>query len=290
MKTLSTNAVERFFAFMRERESVRRKKAAGKPWPWTEDKILQTYSFTNVKREHDKTSRLLIEEFYKPNFKAPRELLLLNCAIARWFGTIEFMRALEWQYDFDALRIKRMVVSRKDEGKKVFTGAYIITPGPGGHKEDFVIDTVLAQLWQARRRLVNVEWTSWREFVEKLLELPGFGQFMAKEVVLDTMYTNFWPKGVEDRNTWTPVGPGSQRGAARVRGDDKANKLSIPETLKTCQELFATHDSYWPENYVSLELHDIQFQLCEFDKYSRVKLGQGRPRKLYQHVKQGSLI
>jgi hypothetical protein len=30
-----------------------------------------------------------------------------------------------------------------------------------------------------------------------------------------------------------------------------------------------------------LELHDIQFQLCEFDKYERVRLGEGRPKSKY---------
>ena len=29
---------------------------------------------------------------------------------------------------------------------------------------------------------------------------------------------------------------------------------------------------------------DIQFQLCEFDKYLRVKLEEGRPRSRYKYL------
>src|SRR5258708_4211053 len=107
---------------MRERESIRLKKLAGEPWPWTKDKILQTYSFTNVKREHDRTSQLLIQEFYKPNFLAPREQIILNCAIARNFGTIEFMREIGWQNKFNPTLLKKVARARLQQGKKVFTG------------------------------------------------------------------------------------------------------------------------------------------------------------------------
>ena len=47
-------------------------------------------------------------------------------------------------------------------------------------------------------------------------------------------------------------------------------------------ELFAARETHWPKNYVDLELHDIQFQLCEFDKYERVINNEGRPRSKYR--------
>ena len=289
---LSREQIERFYAFMRERESIRLKKEAGEPWPWTKDKVLQTYSFTNVKRYHDKTSRLLIAEFYKPNFNAPREQLLLNCAIARYFGTIEFMRSLQWQTTFRPTYIKAMAT----RVPKVFTGAYIITSGGiSGPKEDYVVDHVLAPLWKSRHMLCR-PWENWKPFIETLQTLPGFGGsgFMAKEVTLDTRYTSFWPKGTpKDVNTWTPIGPGSMRGANRVRGKTDKSKAEPYDTLEICKSLFAARHIHWPKDYVKLELHDIQFQLCEYDKWQRVKLDQGKPRRKYEHTlasKQGELF
>ncbi len=40
----------------------------------------------------------------------------------------------------------------------------------------------------------------------------------------------------------------------------------------------------WGNNvkYPRLELRDIEHSLCEFDKYERVRLGEGRPRSMYK--------
>lgn len=293
MKALP-KCVERFFAFMRERESIRLKKATGKPWPWTKDKILQTYSFTNVKREHDKTSRLLIEEFYKPHYDAPREQILLNCAIARYFGTIEFMRAVGWQEWFDPEHLRTIAHRRMMRGMKVFTGSYIVTSGGvSGSKVNYVIDNVLTDLWKNRADLIK-PWTEWKPMIEELSSIKGYGgtSFMAKELVLDTRYTSFWKEQPTDKNTWTPIGPGSKRGAARILGYTDNRSLTNEETVEVCINLFKQHKAYWPKDYVKLELHDLQFQLCEVSKYEKVRLGQGRPRNKYKppHERQGKLL
>lgn len=269
------------------------RKLAGQSWPWTSDKILMTYKFTNVKREHDRTSKLLIEEFYKPNFKAPREQLLLNCTLARYFGTIEFMRAIGWQTSFKPKYLKEVARSRADRGERVFTGAYIITSGgKSGPKEETVINEFVGALWKERKALIP-HWDYWQGFIETLMTVPGFGGsgFQAKEVCLDTRYTSFWAEGYPlDMNTWTPIGPGSQRGAARVLGHTDKRKSSPEETLAVCKQLFHDKKFYLPKKFVTLELHDIQFQLCEFDKYERTRLGQGRPRSMYKHGTQLELI
>ena len=41
--------------------------------------------------------------------------------------------------------------------------------------------------------------------------------------------------------------------------------------------------SMYLENYVpKLEMREIEHCLCEFDKYERTRLGQGRPRSFYK--------
>lgn len=55
-------------AFASERESIRRRKEAGEPWPYTSDPTLNRFSFTNVRREDDKTTRhcaALVRNRYK---------------------------------------------------------------------------------------------------------------------------------------------------------------------------------------------------------------------------------
>lgn len=272
-----------FFAFMREREAIRLRRAAGMPPPWTEDPILQKFSFTNVKREHDRTSRLLRTEFYEPNSGARNALLLLNCAVARYFGTIETIRTLGWQNNWYPERMRRLLKEKEKNGSKVFTGAYVITnAGIPGSKIDVVIDYFLAALWEQRKDvLFAISTGSWQSASERLQQIFGFGGtgFMTKEVLLDTFYTDLWAPGTPtDRNTWTPVGPGSMRGAADLAGREKA--LNKAETLEVCRYVFSQRAHHW--SGVELELTDIQFQLCEWFKYRKVQLGLGRPRSLFK--------
>lgn len=279
---------QEFYAFMVAREDIRLRRAAGMSKPWTHDPILQRYKFTNVKRAHDRTSTLFREEFYNHHQNDDPEVILLNCAVARYFGTIEFMRAIGWQNTFRPKRLKDIANARLKAHERVFTGAYIVTnasiPGP---KTSVVVDVFLASLWEHIPAIVP--WRtggSWRLFWETLSKADGFGGtgFMAKETTLDTFYfSKFWDPPPLDKNLWTPVGPGSMKGAARVIESPKG-RINAEKTLSVCKELFEARHSYWPRNYVELELTDIQFQLCEFDKYMRTKLGEGRPRSTYPGV------
>lgn len=294
--------VEEFYSFIREREAIRQRKKNNMIPPWTEDPILGAWKFTNVKREHDRTSFMLKRCFYSDHYNAPRAELLFNCAMARYFGTYEFALAVGWctteEMQDPALLLswlKAVARTRMAAGERVFTGAYIITNnGISGPKQDVVCDVFLKDLLKnldsivlaARTlagKMVTDTW-NWRPLVERLQQVRGFGGsgFMAKETVLDLAYTGFWPDGgPADRNEWTPVGPGSMRGAARVAGKPPGSKLGQDETLGVCKALFAQCGNYWPMGYPELELTDIQFQLCEFDKYERVKGGEGTPRSRY---------
>lgn len=276
---------EEFYKFIIERETIRLKRLVGGPYPWTKDPILRKFKFTNVKREHDKTSMLLKKEFYTPHYEGDREIILLNCAIARYFGTIEFMRTVGWQHRWNPEHIRKVANARMAAGERVFTGAYIITNiGIPGSKIDVVIDEFLADLWKQRKAVVKAaEELRWQPCVERLMQVRGFGGtgFMAKETILDSRYTAFWGGGQPtDKNTWTPVGPGSIRGASRTM-NLWPRKVPKEMALDVCQQLFLARKKFWPKKFVELELTDIQFQLCEFDKYERVRLGEGRPRSLY---------
>mgnify|MGYP005994584353 CR=1 FL=1 len=48
------------------------------------------------------------------------------------------------------------------------------------------------------------------------------------------------------------------------------------------QELLDLSPNYLQGHMEPLEMRDIEHCLCEFDKYERVRLGQGRPRAKYK--------
>ena len=278
-----------FYDFMLKRENIRLNKLSGMPFPWTEDTILQTYKFTNVKRAHDRTTKWFWENALDPHVKDPLEVQFFNCALFRYFGTIEFSEAIGgwtelWTEHKDIIR--DIAKERLRQGKKVFTGAYVITnQGIKAPKQDVVIDEFLTPLWRKLPDLVKIanETHSWQAVATAMMKLKGFGGtgFMTKEVLQDALHTPVFVECI-DRNLWCPVGPGAKRGINRLLHRTFNSPLKPEEGLKVMLELFAARETHWPKNYVDLELHDIQFQLCEFDKYERVMNNEGRPRSKYR--------
>lgn len=296
-----------FFKFLRERQEIRLRKEADLPRPWTKDSILHEFKFTNVFRDYDWTTRQLQENFYSPHFDDHPYDILINCALYRYFGTYEFAEAVGWQAfeDFDFDFVCQTATDRLAAGKRVFTGAYVITnQGISAPKQEVVTYHFLRSLYIEISNLVKVvqKTRSWASLAHSMMKIQGFGGtgFMTKEITLDTMFTGFWgtpgdfdgvPKSYpNDYETWTPIGPGGLRGAARVKYPDnvprkikQAEALDIINDLCTAQWQESPHcGQNWPGHWPELAPTDIQFQLCEFDKYERTRLGQGRPRSRYR--------
>jgi hypothetical protein len=287
-----------FYDYLNEREEIRLRKEAGFSFPWTDDEILRTYKFTNVRRHHDRTSDQLRRLFYGPNFNDDKRTILMNCALYRYFGTWEFAQAIGWQqydtFDFDG--IKDLAESRLASRERVFTGAYVITnQGISAPKQEVVVDYFLKDLHAKTPQLVKIaeETQSWEEVSDRMRMIGGFGGtgFMTKEVLLDTTYTGFWNETFEhskdgtfsypvDWDSWTPIGPGARRGAARLLGDDSATPLTEQRSMDIIRKIGEWQEMLWTHDG-RLVPTDIQFAFCEFDKYERVRLGQGKPRSKY---------
>ncbi len=283
---------EQLFAYMIERENIRRRKEAGEPGPWTDDPILREYSFTNVRRSDDRTTRTLMAHFYGPNVPgATPGDVLFNCCLARFFGLSETVLHLGWQTAWDAEAAIARVQERQREGKQIFTSAYVITNnGERGDKVGLICRKVLTPLWNARHRLAEEAmkpgngWCYLVGQLRKFLALGGTG-FMAKEVAQDFILAMGWQP--RDLHTFTPVGKGARRGLNRLHGrpvDDKitsANPNVEWRFLREVRELFAKRHQYLPADFIELQIHDVQFCLCEFDKYERVRKGDGKPKRRY---------
>jgi len=278
-----------FYAFMQERENVRLRKEADDPWPWTEDKILQEYKFTNVKRANDRTTRW----FWKvldEHKDAPHHVILFNCALFRYFGTVEFYGALQTWFDTWSERtqtyVKDTAEYRLAHKMRVFTGAYVITnQGISAPKQDVVVDHFLTPFWDKCPDLVAIarDTRRWKAVAKEMMKLKGFGGtgFMTKEVLQDAIHTPVLSDCI-DRDTWCPIGPGARRGLNRVFERPLNETRKFDDMLEELRDLWKMQTLRWPLKWEVLELHDIQFQLCEFDKYERVLHGEGRPRSKYR--------
>lgn len=276
--------VKDFAEFMVRREQLRRKKEEGGPPPWTDDPILQRFKFTNVKRLHDRTTRAF-KSIYDGHRDRPTTEQFYNAALFRWFGTINFAQEIGWQSKFSKLNIQRAAERLRKRGENIFTGAYVISNfGKPGLKEDIIAD-ILEGAWDARQLIVDTAQgtNSWRHTYDVLKTVKGFkgSGFMSKEVLQDCILMPML-ENCTDRDTWTPVGPGARRGLNRIMGRDYDARLAESQAIQECLQLtLAVQVHHWPFDDMALSAHDIQFQLCEYDKMMRVKLGQGRPRSIY---------
>lgn len=274
-----------FFKFMTAREALRVAKESGAPWPWSPDAILTAWKFTNVKREHDRTTVWMRKNWTGPNEGRPPGEIIFNCALFRYFGTSEFAEALGWRYDWDPHEVAALAAARMTRGERVFTGAYIIpTLGHRGPKAEAVAHLILSPLWKARDRLAKIaaDTRSWRATAEALRVLPGFGGsgFMAKETLQDAIQTPALA-AVTDRDKWCPAGPGARRGLNRLANRPLNAAVSEEKLVTEMVALLDLSRAHPVNGLPPLELHDVQFQLCEFDKYERVRKGEGRPRSKY---------
>lgn len=293
---------ETFVHYLNEREAIRQKRVAGLPGPWTDDPILRAYKFTNILRKNDRTTRWLKDNWYDPNRDQPPELLAINCAIARYFGSIEFCEAVGFQKTWDPDFLIRTATQRLAQGQKVFTGAYIITnAGSTAPKQVVVVSQFLSPLRYRLEELVALaeKHNRWQPVAEFLQQQPGIGPFMAKEIALDMMLTPLL-ENATDKLTWSPAGPGAIRGLNRLHDRPLLASMSQAKALTEMQDLLArlardkvfdkVFADYMPEIGVDFGVTDVQFSLCELDKYLRVRNGEGRPRSRYDYRKAKPLV
>ena len=289
-----TDPIERFVAFIREREDIRLRRERGDPWPWTEDLTLQTYRFTNVRREHDKVSRHYQKTIRNHYGESP--IVLPATVFYRWFNRPSTCDAFFNEPDLENQTTFERYIEANDpqilldclteiEPPHV-TGAFIITGKPGFSKGEGVIHWF--HDWC--QRPWNNAWKAWINYPPSLalmyewLDGTGLGSFMRGQIVADLKYLPFMRHNV-DWWAWATPGPGSQRGLNIVFGRPMDTTWGKGEWLFDLQRL-----SVWVEP--ELEKHgigklhnqDLQNCLCEFSKYTKVTTNVGRPRQVFRHV------
>lgn len=128
-----------------------------------------------------------------------------------------------------------------------------------------------------------------------LIKSHGLGPFMAYEIVTDLRHTALLDRA-PDILTWANPGPGALRGAARVLGSSKEtfrpggrrrmSKASVEDALSLMRDLVekSRDPRYWPADWPAWEMREAEHTLCEFDKWQRAKLNQGRPKQIFRHA------
>jgi hypothetical protein len=278
--------------YIRERENIRKRKEAGEHAAlWTDDPILQKYRFTNVRRRHDRVSRWLLQHVLSQYGDVTPVRFVLFTALCRWVNwppsIAAILKEVGWPGPDDYGKVARVLKRLMAEDQKVWTGAYMVkSMPPQDNKADFVVEQVIQEgVLPVAPMIVEAaaKFQVKRELWRVLMERRQWGSFMAGQIVDDWSWTPmFGKKGAKDNYTWAPQGPGSIRGLNRFLGREPLNKLfEEMEWLGHLHRLRLLVINKLGDEFSDLTAHDCQSCLCEFDKYLRVKLGEGRPRSMY---------
>lgn len=269
------NAQDVLLHWICERECVRINKEGDKPKPWTTDKILQNYKFCNVKREDDRVTKWVHENWLYPYAKSA-DVAFAMC-VARHFNWPETLSAVGFPNIWDPEFVRTVLKNRRDKlGKKIYTGAYTVsTCGRAMDKIDYSIDIVLSPLWLALRAPERGE--TLQSYWSQLCKYEGFASFMAGQVVADLKFIAPL-ESASDWYSWAPLGPGSIRGLNRYF--DRPLNYNVGQE-RGLEEMREIQSMIFEHTGLKLALHNVQNCMCEFDKYCRLAYENGKVRSKY---------
>jgi len=273
--------------FVNEREQVRLNKDSGFLQPYTLDPILAKYRFCNVRRRDDRVSKWLLTYYYR-NVQGDVWFRALLARLINWPPTLLYLmdnlvipRRAE---EFNPYLFIEAMKHLESKGEKVYSSAYIVYPTmvKGNTKSvnlaEYIIAPIIKIAPQIRGAIAS---GSIKHTTNAMAQSFGIQTFIAGQVSADLTYLRGQLDNAIDLYSWAPMGPGSQRGL---------NRLHERKLLKTItekqfnQELIEARDVIINSNnrFKDLTLHDVQNVFCEFDKYQRVKTGEGKPRQNYK--------
>lgn len=300
-----TQMETRLLRFILEREAVRVRRQRGAPPPWTKDPILRAYRFTNVHREADAVTLWVKRHIREPYAAHPNlwfmlcvaRLVNLPAALQELLGT-RYAFGLERRWQPHAFAT--VLEARRRREVQMIGAAYMVTTqGEAMSKPRYLAEVPLQGLWTRARgaqdSFVRRLSATLAEAHAALMETRGWGPFLAAQVVADLKYTRYLRKA-PDWWTWAALGPGSLRGLKRVLGEsvtgawatscrglqpsEFAGPVRLAQLQALRQALSADLHATRPAP-IRLCLQDFQNCLCEFDKYERVRRGEGRPKQLF---------
>jgi hypothetical protein len=244
-------AFKEFCWFIRERESIRKNKELGMPWPWTADPILQRYKFCNIWRQDDTTTQALQKRLEGLTFNNT----LLN---------ILLLRLINNRKEIERVELVRYGAAQDwGEVELKYSDAFIVLPAlPKGTKK---IDEIKNLLRALERRLGGTEAAS----VKDLLTFPRIRGLVLYEMMLD-----YWQwAGMEEQ--YVNIGPGALPSLERLFPGERIQEGHISQLLQLLSPKF--NHSRWGK----LTLRCVEGACCEWRKLTNLKSNPKAKKRYY---------
>jgi hypothetical protein len=290
--------------------------------PWTNDPVLGVYRFTNVRREHDRQTRYLIEHVAQ-NPELGLHDKVDNIFLLRAWNNWETMRLFggPWSWKWielgeikDTVRPIYQSVMREDPEHKWWSAAY----NQGGTKYAWKFPDgdgmARAKSEAAGRKYLDYEpdiplrvfhlgpWLKQLNMYKRLMlakdqqecfniiqELRGFSTFLAYQIFVDLTYIDAFPFS---ENEFVVAGPGCRKGLDLLF--ENRDGMTYEECLFWLRDNIDSILKWEPKKiFKDLPMEDRHMNVmslencfCELSKYVRTLEGTGRPKVRYTPTKE----
>ncbi len=271
-------AYNTYWKFAAERQNIFFKRFNGESYPWTQDKILNQYKFTNVYRATDRVSQYLIKNVIYKGSQKPEEVFF-RLLLFKTFNRISTWEVLEYELgkisfkDYSFKRYDKLLAELMHNRIPIYSAAYIMASGRStfGYERKHQNHLRLIELMIKDKVPYKLQHCkSMSEAYNILLSYPTIGDFLAYQYVTDINYstlTNFTEMG------FVKAGPGAKDGIAKCFKDfcgysfEDIIRFMAENQEQEFDRLNLDFKNLWGRN---LQLIDCQNIFCEVGKYSRV--------------------
>jgi thymidylate kinase len=272
-----TVVYDTYWRFAAERQEIFFKRWKLEPPPWTSDRILSEFKFTNAYRASDRVSQFLIKEVIYRGDQSEEELFF-RTILFKLFNKIETWKLLEKAFgvityaEFD-FKSYDHVLSKASVNDAIYSGAYIMPSGSaafGTTRKHRAHLKLLMQMMEDEVALRIAAAKSMLEVFTLLRSYPMIGDFLAYQYATDLNYsklTNF------SEMEFAVPGPGAKGGISKCF--ESIGGLTESDLIRVVTERQQAEFERLGIQFKSLlgrplQLIDCQNLFCEVDKYSRV--------------------
>lgn len=273
-----TPVYDTYWRFAAERQEIFFARAAGEPPPWTDDKILAEYKFTNAYRAADRVSQFLIRSvIYRNDLPYATEEVFFRTMLFKLFNKVETWELLErecgpvtWSgYDFK--RYDGVLSRAMATGRRIYSAAYIMpsasTFGYASKHSNHL--ALLARMMADGLPRQIAAATRMQDGFDLLVDYPSLGDFLAYQFITDINYSEVTKFSETE---FVVPGPGALDGIKKCFAD--TGGLTPAEVIGFMQQrqdvefqrLGVAFRSLWGR---PLQLIDCQNLFCEVGKYAR---------------------
>jgi hypothetical protein len=267
-----------YWRFAAERLAVYNRRLQRARGPWTEDRILRTFRFTNTYRAADRVSQYLIREvqYREDRSQAPSEvffrtlLFKLFNRIDTWELLERLLGPLSWQ-SVDLDKVSHILDAAMLRGTTIYSAAYIMPAPKLGRVRKHANHLLLLKNMMEENLAGHIAQARNLATVYDLLRpWPGIGNFLAFQYAIDLNYSSMLEFSEAD---FVVAGPGALDGIAKCFvSTDRLKPQEIIYMMVDRQEReFARLGLDFAGLFGRpLQPIDCQNLFCEISKYARV--------------------